>query len=87
MTTPLRHGSKWTEADERLLMCKFREGEGLHSLCAWLGRTPYAVITRLQQLGALCLINLPPNKPYYAVVHADAWIGMDAVNLLEDQFR
>lgn len=84
--TAANHGKPWTgQAEEKLLRC-FMSGMSLQQLCESQGRTPYAVVTRLKELGVLALVATGPVA-YYAKVDADAWIGFKEVNLLAKEMQ
>jgi hypothetical protein len=84
--TAANHGKPWTAEAEADLLRFFNLGVGLPDLCLAVGRTPYAIVTRLQELGVLCLIT-KGRTAYYARVEADAWIGFKEVNELTKEYR
>jgi len=87
MNTPVNHGKAWRPIDDMDLLTRFDGGAALPGLCATLGRTPYALVTRLQALGALCLVDKGDGNAYYARVSADAWIGFKEINLLSKEYE
>lgn len=69
-----RRGELWTRAEHDQLISEMNAGMDLAEMCEAHGRTPWAIIGRLQSLGLVVL-----GKTGYHRVDADPWVLTDEV--------
>lgn len=68
------------------LLRLFSLNASLPDLCRSVGRTPYAILTRLQDHGVLTAVNFPGEEVYYAKVSLSAWVYQNEVNDLSKAY-
>ena len=75
-------GKSWTELDHAQLTRLFEAGSNIDTICKELGRTPYAVIAKLEKLGLLVSIGR-----YYHKVDPDPWATWQTVRFANEEFE
>ena len=75
-------GKSWSDTDHAQLKHMFEQGASIEGISKTLGRTPYAVIAKLEKQGALVAIGR-----YYHKVDPDPWTSWQAVRLATEDFE
>lgn len=75
-------GKNWTQGDFDKLRFMFAEGASLDGICKSLGRTPYAVVAKLEHMGLLVC-----QGRHYHKVNPDPWMTWQSVKLLSEDFN
>lgn len=79
---PDNRGNIWTKEEYRQLADLFDSGSSLIEICRVMGRTPHAIVAKLQALNRL--VNGDRN---YHKVDPDPWLTWQAVVVLDEQFK
>lgn len=75
-------GKNWTQSDYDKLRGLFDSGSSLDGISKCMGRTPYAIIAKLEGMGLLVCIGR-----HYHKVDPDPWMTWQFVKLVSEDFE